>query len=119
MPLTSERPFANVHEHMYAAGCTTRANRWVRQDRPWRHLGRWLAVIGLLIGACCLGLARVALGDVQADATVVVEPGDTLWSIASARYPGDDVQARVDEIERLNGLQSPLIEVGEALRLPA
>ncbi len=116
--LTSERPFATVCEHMYAAGYATRANRSRHSDRPWRHIGRWVAVIALLVGAC-LGLARVALGDIQADATVVVEPGDTLWSIALTRYPGDDVRARVDEIERLNGLQSPLIEVGEILRLPA
>jgi nucleoid-associated protein YgaU len=118
MPLTSKRPFAIVPEHMYAAGYATRANRSTRPDQPWRHIGRWLGVIVLLLGAC-LGLARVAVGDVQAEATVVVEPGDTLWSIASSRYPGDDVRARVEEIERLNGLQGPLIEVGETLRMPA
>jgi LysM repeat protein len=50
---------------------------------------------------------------------VVVQPGDTLWGIATARYPDDDVRVRVDEIERLNGLQSPEIEVGESLQLPA
>ena len=30
-----------------------------------------------------------------------------------------DVRVRVDEIERLNGLHSPSIEVGETLQLPA
>jgi LysM repeat protein len=49
---------------------------------------------------------------------VVVQPGDTLWSIATEHYPRDDVRNRVDDIERINGLQSPLIEAGQTLRLP-
>lgn len=66
-----------------------------------------------------LGLSKVALGDTPpVVATVVVEPGDTLWGIAAARYPGDDVRVRIDEIERLNGLHSPQIDVGEVLQLP-
>ena len=51
-------------------------------------------------------------------ATVVVEPGDTLWSIASVHYPGDDVRVRVQDIEAANGLQGPIIEVGQSLKLP-
>jgi nucleoid-associated protein YgaU len=50
---------------------------------------------------------------------VVVQPGDTLWSIATERYPADDVRARVDSIEEANGLQSPRIFIGQTLRLPA
>lgn len=50
--------------------------------------------------------------------TVVVQPGDTLWSIAAQRYPGDDVRDRVQDIELANGLQGPQIEAGETLRLP-
>ena len=48
-----------------------------------------------------------------------MQPGDTLWSIAAQRYPSDDVRARVDGIERANSLQSPVIEAGEILKLPA
>jgi LysM repeat protein len=65
-----------------------------------------------------LALSRVAQGG-EAAATIVVQPGDTLWAIAAERYPADDTRARVDQIERLNGLQSPVIEAGETLRLPA
>jgi LysM repeat protein len=65
-------------------------------------------------------LAKVALGGgSQADLTVVVQPGDTLWAIAAAHYPSDDVRSRVDDIERANGLQGPVIQAGETLRLPA
>jgi len=102
---------------MYAAGYGIRPLR-SRRELPLRHLGRW-AVVLLAVIAISLGLSKVALGDSGAvQAVVVVQPGDTLWGIAAARYPGDDVRVRVDEIERLNGLQGPGIEVGEILRLP-
>lgn len=102
---------------MYAAGYAIRPLR-SRRELPLRHLGRW-AVVALAVMAISLGLAKVALGDAgSAETVVVVQPGDTLWGIAAARYPGDDVRVRVDEIERLNGLQGPGIEVGETLRLP-
>jgi LysM repeat protein len=50
--------------------------------------------------------------------TVLVQPGDTLWSIATEHYPADDVRVRVDDIEHANGLQGPAIQVGQTLRLP-
>jgi LysM repeat protein len=57
-------------------------------------------------------------GSAPVISTTVVQPGDTLWSIASAHYPSDDVRVRVDDIERANGLHSPVIEVGQTLQLP-
>ena len=73
----------------------------------------------MAVAALALGLSKVAFGDTPpVVATVVVQPGDTLWGIAAARYPGDDVRVRIDEIERLNGLHSPQIGVGEVLQLP-
>src|SRR4029077_9489946 len=80
---------------------------------------RLLPALGLVVAAT-LGLALVAHGgSAQPDSTVVVQPGDTLWSIAAAHYPGDDVRVRVDDIERANGLSGPTIEAGQELRLPA
>jgi nucleoid-associated protein YgaU len=118
MGLTVEHPFATVVEHMYAAGYSVRPLRSSHRA-PLRHFGRWAAVV-LTVICVSVGLSKVALGDArQVDATVVVQPGDTLWAIAAARYPADDIRVRVDEIERLNGLHSPAIEVGETLRLRA
>lgn len=89
-----------------------------RQGAGTRSLGRLAVVLGLTLAAT-VGLAVVAHGgSTQVDSTVVVQPGDTLWSIASARYPADDVRVRVEDIERANGLQSPIIEVGQTLQLP-
>jgi len=102
---------------MYATGHSIRPLR-SRREPPLRHLGRWSVVL-LAAAGLALGLAKVALGDTPpAVATVVVQPGDTLWGIAAARYPGDDVRVRIDEIERLNGRHGPQIDVGEVLQLP-
>ncbi len=49
--------------------------------------------------------------------TVVVQPGDTLWSIAAtATAPSDDVRATVDQIVARNG--GDLIVVGQEVELP-
>ena len=66
-----------------------------------------------------LGFSIVAHGSADRGySEVVVQPGDSLWSIASAQYPGDDVRERVQDIEAANGLSGPTIEVGQSLKLP-
>ena len=117
MLLTIERPFATVClEQMYATGYGTHPLRSGRRVLP---LGR-LVVVLLLALAVSLGLAVVAHGGTApVYSTVVVQPGDTLWSIAAEHYPSDDVRARVQDIESANGLGGPIILVGETLRLPA
>jgi len=104
---------------MYAAGSSIRPLSSTRRPLVGlRHAGRWLLVAALIVLACW-GLARFALGGTApATTTVVVQPGDSLWSIAAARYPGADTRERVDAIERLNGLDSPVIAAGETLQLP-
>lgn len=101
---------------MYAARYATRPRTPLRSDRALRDLYRWALVLVAAL-AVMLALSRVAQGG-EAAATVVVQPGDTLWAIAAEHYPGDDTRGRVDQIERLNGLRSPAIEAGETLRLP-
>src|ERR1700682_4145777 len=101
---------------MYATGYGIRP---LRSDRSLSPAQR-LAAVCLLALAVSLGFAVVAHGGTAAvETTVVVQPGDTLWSIASERYPTDDVRARIQDIERVNGLHGPLIEGAGTLRVPA
>ncbi len=101
---------------MYATGYGTHPLRSGRRIRP---VGR-LVVVLLLALAVSLSLAVVAHGGTApVYSTVVVQPGDTVWSIAAQNYPSDDIRGRVADIERANGLSSPLIEAGKTLRLPA
>jgi hypothetical protein len=102
---------------MYATSLAAQPRRGAPSDRALRRLYRWALVLVAAL-AVMLALSRVAQGG-EGTATVVVQPGDTLWTIAAERYPGDDPRARIDEIERLNNLSSPVIAVGETLRLPA
>ncbi len=102
---------------MYAAGYGIRQMRATRAGGLSRV--RRTAAVAAVVAAASVGFALVAHGSPpRPETTVVVQPGDTLWSIAAAHYPSDDVRARVEDIERANGLQGPTIEPGETLRLP-
>ena len=105
-------------ERMYAAG---HGINQMRATRAGGYASRWRRGVAVLGAVCAvtLGFAVVAHGgSPRADTTVVVQPGDTLWSIAAQHYPSDDVRVRVDDIERANSLQDPIIEVGQTLHLP-
>ncbi len=102
---------------MYAAGYA------IRRMRATRSRGfpgaRSVIAAAAIVGAVSVGFAVVAHGgSPRPETTMVVQPGDTLWSIATAHYPSDDVRAKVEDIEHANGLQGPIIEPGETLRLP-
>jgi hypothetical protein len=95
-----------------------------------RHLRRRLVVLVVLallvIGAARLATAAVAgvptpgpadaSGAAGPAAVHVVQPGDTLWSIAGAIAPGADVRLTVDRLVELNG--GATITVGQRLVLP-
>jgi len=102
---------------MYATGFGIKPWRATRAGAS-RSMRRLLAAVAA-VSALSAGLALAAHGSPQAGyTTVVVQPGDTLWSIAAEHYPSDDVRIRVDDIEQANGLHGPTIEVGQTLRLP-
>jgi hypothetical protein len=52
-------------------------------------------------------------------ATVVVKPGDNVWSLAESRTaPGADVQSLVDEIVAANHIGPSGVMPGQRLRIP-
>jgi LysM repeat protein len=77
----------------------------------------------VLSGVVLLALLLVALGAARPssgaapETRYVVEAGDTLWAIASARYDGDPREA-VWRIQERNDLASPLLRPGQVLVLP-
>ena len=70
----------------------------------------WLAWLGAPRDAAASAPARVP-------ATVVVHPGDTLWSLARHYAPQRDPRAVVDTLMRLNHLDSGTVTPGQVLRL--
>ena len=49
---------------------------------------------------------------------VVVQPGQTLWSIAQQASDGGDVRATVDRIQELNAMDSAAVTAGQRIRIP-
>jgi nucleoid-associated protein YgaU len=71
------------------------------------------ALVGPVFGNGDPGLETAGQG------SVVVESGDTLWSIAGALAgTGQDVRAVVDELREVNGLVSSELVPGQVLLLP-
>jgi LysM repeat protein len=100
----------------------------VRGQRPPRRVelrrsrrGQWglllkLAVLTALLGAV---MTQVVLGTAGSAApAVVVQPGQTLWSIAVQHYPQSDPRAAIAAIESANHLPGAAITPGERLLLP-
>lgn len=92
---------------------------------------RGRVVIGVLITALVAGaLALAALfASPQANASdvaqnagafgyVVAQPGDSLWSVATALDPEVDPRDLIDEIVRLNQLDESGVQAGQAIALP-
>jgi nucleoid-associated protein YgaU len=69
-----------------------------------------------LVLLAALGAARPSSGAAP-EARYLVRAGDTLWSIAHARYDGD-LREAVWAIEERNQLDGAAIEPGQVLMLP-
>ena len=70
-----------------------------------------------LSGGSALASGEHTAGD--AFATVTVQPGDTLWSIAGGIAPDADPRDVVAEVSKLNMIDGGVIEVGQHLAIPA
>ena len=102
------------------AGGRGRSGR-VRLTRRARRLAVVLALAaGVALGSWLGPLLSGAGSDLHLAgvSSVVVQPGDTLWSIASPVARGADVRAVVDQIRQLNGLRSADLTPGQVLQLP-
>jgi hypothetical protein len=100
--------------------------------RPHYGWRRFVAVCGLTAGLVAASSAVRAVGSALVDDPVVqagtpvpagphtlrlVDPGETLWSIAGELRPDADRRAAVDELVRLNG--SATIIAGQPILVPA
>ncbi len=111
------------------ATCRRAVRRGAGPDGPVLRLTRrGRRVLAVLLVAIGLGIAALTAATVRdgagtglqlaGRASVVVEPGDTLWSIAAEAAPEEDTRAVVDAIEVANDLDSTVLVPGMVLRLP-
>ncbi len=77
-----------------------------------------LAALSLMVTLPALSNMHLHAATAQKFATVTVQPGDTLWSLAAAHTKNDaDVQETIDRITEVNHLDGTL-QPGEHLRIP-
>jgi nucleoid-associated protein YgaU len=92
--------------------------------RLTRRARRLAVVLALAVGVAVGSVAAPLLGGGDGDlrlagaSSVVVQPGDTLWSIATSVDGEGDVRAVVDALQELNGLEGTALVPGQVLVLP-
>lgn len=96
------------------------ARRFEPTDAVYRRRQLVAAALLLLLVLTVTNLVLTLLGDRGAampqpvvERSVVVQPGDTVWSIAESLAAGDDVRPIVDAIVDANG--SAALEAGDRL----
>ena len=98
-----------------------RPARRVRLTRRARLLATILTLaLGVAIGSWLGPLLAGGGDDLQLAGvqSVVVQPGDTLWSIATGVAGTADVREVVDRIQQLNHLRGTVLIPGQVLELP-
>jgi hypothetical protein len=93
----------------------------VRLTRRGRRVVAGLSMtIGVLVGVVTVSVELGGAGGLEPAGApvVVVQPGDTLWSLAQDLAPHEDPRAVVDAIVDLNDLEGVGLVPGQRLELP-
>ncbi len=89
--------------------------------------GRLVVVVAALLVAFAIGVFVTAAGSVATQQPGSPEPtrivqvgsGDTLWGIAAELADDGEVRAMMEQIERLNALDTTVLYSGQRLVVPA
>jgi LysM repeat protein len=71
----------------------------------------------VLVAALVVGLVARPSGSAGKPVSYVVQPSDTLWSIAAKHYPGDPREG-IWKLQHRNNLRSTMLVPGQRLVLP-
>ncbi|HEX4866253.1 MAG TPA: LysM peptidoglycan-binding domain-containing protein [Acidimicrobiales bacterium] len=120
-PGSPRRPALRVIEGGRAPGAARRRAVYRRRRLAALAVLTAAVVVVLLLANAVLagpagGGTPTSAAGTSAAAVHVVQPGDTLWSIARELAPGADVRLTVDRLVALNGHAA--LQVGQRLALP-
>ena len=96
----------------------TRASGGLRITRRGRLVIMGLALLVVLLPGAWRAMATAQV-EGPSTVAVTVQPGDTLWGIASSVDPGADPRGVIAEIRELNGLAQSGLVPGQVLQVPA
>ncbi len=79
-----------------------------------------LAGLSLAVSLPVLSSTAIHAAPVSHVSTIVVQPGDTLWALASRHTAnGDDVQANIERIVAINKIDRAVgLQIGQKVRIP-
>ena len=78
-----------------------------------------LAALSLSVTVPALSSMRLYAATPERSTVVIVQPGDTLWSIAATHTgSGSDIESTIDRITLVNHLGTASLQPGERLRIP-
>jgi len=98
-----------------------KANKRFKKTRAVKRLLLVLVIsltFNLIFGLSSIFKATATGNPANNFATLIVQKGDTLWTIARQYRSGDDPRALVHEIKKLNQLSESSIYPGQALKIP-
>ena len=104
-----------------AASRRPSAHRTSRLTRRGRFLvvGVLLAVLAALTIAGALRASASSSAPPPGWSETIVQPGDTLWSLAVATGDSEDPRVLIDQIRQVNALSSAQVQAGQRLWLPS
>jgi hypothetical protein len=110
------------------ARATAPTPRSTGSRQPVRLTARGRAAVFFLLSVVTLLLVIIAVGGSSADASdtqggpatasVVVQAGDSLWTIAKSLQPNADPRSMMQTLAELNGLQGADLTPGQQLIVP-
>lgn len=110
-------PVSRTPPRVTAALTVPRSPRILRLTRRGR-LAAVLLVAAAVYGAFGLGRASaVSFDSTSPPQAVVVQPGESLWTIAQHALPGQDPRHSVAQLKSLNHLTTFELSVGERIRV--
>ena len=91
--------------------------------KPLRALAIMVAIFALPLALALIlwideARSRASWEPLEPNPLYVVEPGDTLWSIAREHYPDADPRAAVYAIRQLNDVDPGRLRPGDVLMMP-
>ena len=111
----AERPVR--HLHLVPAPQSTIV-RLTRRGRIAVLLAALLTMAVLVVALSPSTTATGEAGDPVATETVTVQPGDTIWKLATDANPNGDLRQTVDDIMRLNSLPTAHLPMGSEIAVP-